>query len=179
MDAEFCVYLPYWWNVGDIPDSLLRFQPGYVGDRAGYLLCMSNLLSWWRLTRCFKTAWGSQKAKEKVREKTRGRKAAKAKGRPKTMALSQSALQCSQAAWASDPCLECGLFVFVMRVGYVCWGAVVLRETCFACSFCVQPLVSIVQMCSGLSSRSCPGSSLYLGSCNRLFIGSGTGLMVD
>ena len=27
---------------GDVPDGLLRLQPGYVGDRVGYLLCMSS-----------------------------------------------------------------------------------------------------------------------------------------
>ena len=27
---------------GEVPDGLLRLQPGYVGDRVGYLLCMSS-----------------------------------------------------------------------------------------------------------------------------------------
>ena len=65
---------------GDVPDGLLRLQPGYVGDRVRYLLCMSSR-SLQDSHQMFQDRVRKPEAKGKGKDK--GKKGGKGKGKGK------------------------------------------------------------------------------------------------
>ena len=89
---------------GEVPDGLLRLQPGYVGD-SGWLLTLHE--QWFfclRHTVCFRIGLGNPKARVEVR--TRAIRETKAKAKPRTMELNlfkPRELQVLQAVWVSEP----------------------------------------------------------------------------
>ena len=79
-------------SLDDAPDGLLRLQPGYVGNRAGYLLCASAIYckllgNFFRI----RSTGSMPRARAKVR--IRARRGARGRERGRTMGSSQRELR--------------------------------------------------------------------------------------
>ena len=69
-------------SLDDAPDGLLRMQPGYVGNRAGYLLCSAALFLQ-APRQLFQDRVRKPDAKGKGKGKDKGKKGGKGKGKGK------------------------------------------------------------------------------------------------